>query len=151
MLSVLHRRLPPEMVKCIMEYVYAPQPVVLLRDIRHFVQTKREILQYYHQYWDIEKAHWETNSVEWILNDLFSYSNDEFSTLRGYIDRFYDLFRRFFRMRHKSRAEIEWYCTQLESRSPEIQINVFWGLFTPHEREEFIGRFLERTEIPRMG
>jgi hypothetical protein len=129
-------KLPKELIYIILSYTYQPQSKELTEDIRSFYESKQKLLQTYHNYWIIICQENEPSDKEWITNDLYRYSNKNSLTIYGYVNDFFLLFYRKFNIRTKE--QVYQYITKLDNKSLDSQINIFWGLLNPKERNEFI-------------
>jgi hypothetical protein len=74
-----------------------------------------------------------------LINDIFGYANDHEPTMLGYVDHFYDIFKR--NKFLQTNAKIIKYISNLEKKSIISQINVFLGLLTINERNDIIVDF----------
>ena len=129
------QQLPEDIKNYIIPFTYSVQSSELLEDIRCFVSSKQEVSCIYFRHWfdstedDAEKC--------WLINDLFAYANDYNPTIFGYVDSFYNIFSRNI-MLNKDNEKIKHFIINLESENLDKQINIFWGLMTPEERDDFI-------------
>ena len=95
------RKLPDEVISIIISYSYTPQPKSLMDDIRNFKESKIHLLERYYDYWTVrmqliypnETTYWFIYKYR-LVHDLFSYANDAHPSSFGYIDTFYNIFRR---------------------------------------------------------
>jgi hypothetical protein len=129
-------KLPKELIYIILSYTPQPQPKEITEDIKNFYESKQILLQTYRNYWIFICQENEPSDKEWITNDLYRYSNRNIATMNGYDDDFYELFFRLFNF--KTKEQINKYITILDNKSLDSQINIFWGLLNPKERNEFI-------------
>ena len=130
-------KLPVDIVRHIIPYTYSCQSPELLQDIRSFYSTRINIYsRYYEQYFVIWNNSTEFEDQEWLVNDLFGFANKDRALMYGYIDDFYLIFFRNFSL--SSKKEVEKFISVIEGKSLSTQINIFWGLFTPEERDQFI-------------
>ena len=129
-------KLPKELIYIILSYTPQPQNKELTEDIKNFHESKKILLQIYHNYWIFICQENEPSHKEWITNDLYRYSNKNSPTINGYINNFFLFFYRKFNIRTKE--QVYKYITKLVNKSLDSQINIFWGLFNPKERNEFI-------------
>jgi len=129
------RQLPDDVKNYIIPFTYSPQPNILLEDIRSFISTKQDVSYTYFRHWfdstedDAEKC--------WLINDLFAFANDYEPTIFGYVDSFYNIFSRNIMLKN-DKEKIKQFIVTLESESLDKQINIFWGLLTLEERNDFI-------------
>jgi hypothetical protein len=129
-------KLPKELIYIILSYTPCPQSKELTEDIKNFYESKQILLQKYHNYWIFIWQENEPADKEWVINDLYRYSNRNIPTMNGYVDKFYELFFRNFDIQTKE--QVNQYITILNNKSLDTQINIFWGLLKPKERNEFI-------------
>ena len=129
--------LPIDIINYILPYTYLVQPKELLDDIQSYYVTKECIEKiYFNTFYD---EFFVDDKVDkcWLINDLFAFANDYNPTIFGFVDSFYDIFSRNIMLK-KNFEKINSYIGRLENEKIEIQINIFWGLFTPEERNDFI-------------
>ena len=129
-------KLPIELIYIILSYTPQPQSKELTEDIKNYYESKKILLQSYHNYWIFKWQENEPADKEWVLNDLFRYSNKIIPSMNGYVDEFYELFFRKFNMITKE--QVNKYTIIMYNKSLDSQINIFWGLLNPKERNEFI-------------
>jgi F0F1-type ATP synthase delta subunit len=124
----------------IISYTYQVQDKKLIEDIKHNYESKKHIYEIYRNIWIVEMNEVEPEDKEWLINDLYRYANDDIATMLGYIVKFYNIF---FRNKYlKTVKDINKYIINLEEEKNIIkEINIFWGLFTIEERNEFISTF----------
>ena len=63
-------------------------------------------------------------------------SNKNSPTMYGYVNDFFLFFYRKFNI--KTKEQVYKCITMLHNKSLDTQINIFWGLLNPKERNEFI-------------
>lgn len=129
-------KLPIELIYIILSYTPQPQSKELTEDIKNFCESKQILLQKYHNYWIFIWQENDPADKEWIINDLYRYSNRNIATMNGYVDDFYELFFRIFNFQTKEK--VNQYITKLDDKSLDTQINIFWGLLNPKERNQFV-------------
>ena len=129
-------KLSKELIYIILSYTPQPQSKELTEDIKNFHESKQILLQRYHNYWIIICQENEPSDKEWITNDLCRYSNKNSPTMNGYVNDFFLFFYRKFNI--KTKEQVYKYITKLDDKSLDSQINIFWGLLNPKERNEFI-------------
>jgi hypothetical protein len=79
-----------------------------------------------------------------LINDLFGYANDYKPTIYGYVDHFYEIFKR--NKLLQMNTKIQKYVYNLEKKQITTHINVFLGLLTIHERKELVDNFSRLNE-----
>jgi len=129
--------LPMDIIHQIIPYTYSVQSKELLEDIRSYYDTKKSIEKIYFNIYFDDFFVDDKVDKSWLINDLFAFANDYNPTLFGFVDSFYDIFSRN-RMLKKDFQKINNFIRLLENDNIEKKINIFWGLFTPEERNDFI-------------
>jgi hypothetical protein len=134
------RKLPQDIVDYIIPYTYQLQNKPLLEDIKNYNETKELILDLYYNYWIVNLEETDPEDKYWFVNDLIGFINNYQATMYGYTDNFYNTFRR--NQYLQTYEDINKYVSNLETKPVDSQINIFWALLTPKERNEFIVSFL---------
>jgi len=130
-------KLPLDIVLQIIPYTYQLQNKNLLEDIINYKETKSLILELYYKYWIIDLQSIDPDDHKyWLINDIHAYANNYNATMYGYIDNFYDIFKR--NMFLQTNEDIDSYVSNLEKKDVSSQINIFLGLLTIEERNEII-------------
>lgn len=130
-------KLPLDIVLQIIPYTYELQNKNLLEDIINYKETKTLIHEMYYKYWVIDLQSIDPDEHKyWLINDIHAYANNYNAIMYGYIDNFYDIFKR--NRYLKTNEDIDTYVTNLEKKDVSSQINVFFGLLTIEERNEII-------------
>jgi len=138
----LIRKLPIDIIQYIIPYTYNLQNKKLLDDIINYKNTRTKIDEIYYDYWINLVESEEPNDKYWMINNIFAYANDYKPTMNGYVEKFYGIFYRNPRLHNIK--EVNKYVEELEKKSVITQINVFWGLLTPTERNDIINDFPQR-------
>lgn len=142
----LIHRLPDDIILRIIPYTYNVQNTNLLEDIQDYNQTKQILLEIYYQFWIIYMRSQNFEEYkDWLINDIFAYLNDYKPTMYGYVDHFYDIFKR--NKLLQTNMKIQKYVYNLEKKQVVSQINVFLGLLTINERKELIDNFSRLNEL----
>jgi hypothetical protein len=128
-------RFPQDLQRRILSYTYRTQPPALLEDIQSFVESKKELLRKYHEFWIVQLDMSVPEDKRWLLNDFFYYANQHKATMFGYSDLFYQLFLRRYGMDTVDAVEV--FVRKLGKKEVDTQINVVLGLFTPAQRDDF--------------
>jgi hypothetical protein len=136
-------KLPEHIIDYIIPYTYQLQNKVLLEDIQNYTKTKDRILQLYYDLWINYMDDVEPEDKYWIINDIIAYVNDDRAIMCGYVDKFYNIFRR--KLSLKTNGDVLTYIENLEQLSTNTQINILWGLLLPNEREDIIIDFIGRN------
>jgi len=127
--------LPMELIQIILRYTYEPQASILLEDIRHYYCSLNEITEKYYNYFnEFEPG----EHLNWLENNIVRYANNDRATNLGPHIKILDILDRSF-MNLKLKA-LPIYKTR--SLSVKTMINIFWGLFTIKERNEFATLYL---------
>ena len=129
-------KLPMEIQQKIISYTYQFQPENLIKDITNYYITKEFILKIYYERWIRDMCENEPEDKYWLVNDIIRHLNDNRATMFGYIDKFYIFFLRNYLFFDKNK--INKYFLYFYNEPINKQVNVYWGLFTSEEREEFI-------------
>ena len=87
-------RLPLDIVLQIIPYTYNLQDKNLLNDIINYKETRSLLLELYYKYWIIDIQTENEQDKYWLINDIISYANDYNATMYGYVDKFYNIFKR---------------------------------------------------------
>jgi hypothetical protein len=77
-----------------------------------------------------------------LINDIFAYANNHNATMYGYIDNFYNIFKRNISL--QTIDAIDKYVDKLDKKKVNTQINIFLGLLTIHERNELVFEFYSK-------
>jgi hypothetical protein len=130
-------RLPLDIVLQIIPYTYNLQNKNLLEDIVNYTQTKKILFELYYKFWMIDLISLDPEEDKnWLINDIFGYANNNHATMHGYIDNFYNIFKRNIFL--QSNAKIDKYVVNLEKKNTSTQINIFLGLLTIKERKDIV-------------
>jgi hypothetical protein len=126
------KKLPEDIRKYILNFTYEPQPFILLNDIRHYVNSRNFVQDWYYQ-----DSGWQYPNAEtdWLHNDLIGFCNEHRPTMHGYRDHFFNIFSRMYRFKKKSREQIVHICNNMSSNRAS---NVTWGILTIEERDTFM-------------
>jgi len=131
--------LPPELVYKISTYILKPQSTELMYDIRHFFISKEEGMKIYSERYKDEP----NEIINWFVNDIGFYMNEYIPSMYGFIDKYYNIFFRLFKM--KSKKEIVYFIFKMNKLNSETELNIRWGILTPKEREEMLKISKEKT------
>jgi len=129
------RRLPDDLIIRIIPYTYSFQPKELIHDINSYFYGKKMVTTIYCGMWF--DSYEDNNDKYWLINDLFAFANDYNPTMFGYKKSFYNIFSRNIMLKNNE-SKINNYVIRLEDSEVNKQINIFWGLFTPEERSDFM-------------
>jgi len=129
-------KLPIDIVYRIIPYTYHLQDKYLLSDIKNYHESKKTIDELYHTLFIINNGDTEPTDKKWLLNDIRVYSNGFYAHIYPYCNIFYNTFFRSIQL--QSKEQVNKYITILKKKNITTQINIFWGLFTKFERDEFI-------------
>lgn len=136
-MDVLMNKLPTDIVLHIIPYTYQLQNKNLLDDIIDFTRSKTILFELYHKYWIIGMQYHDPNEDKyWLINDIHAYANNYKASMYGYVDKFYNIFKR--NKYLKTKEDIDNYFINLEKKDVSSQINVFLGLLTKKERNDII-------------
>lgn len=136
-MDVFMNKLPLDIVLQIIPYTYQLQNKRLLDDIINYKEAKTVLLDLYYKYWIIDFQSVDPDEHKcWLINDIYAYANSYKATMYGYIDNFYNIFKR--NKYLKTNEDIDNYVSNLEKKDVSSQINVFLGLLTIKERNDII-------------
>ena len=124
--------LPMELIQIILRYTWEPQSKLLLEDIKSYISSMKQILEQYYTYWQLFEP--GENHLNWLENDMIRYANSERPTNLGPHPKMQDIIGRSF-MNLKLKGLPIYNNKRLH---PKTIANIFWGLFTVKERQEFI-------------
>jgi hypothetical protein len=131
------QKLPDDIILRIIPYTYNFQNKNLLDDIKNYKETKTILFKLYHQYWIVEAQSVDPDEDKgWLINDIFAYANNYKATMWGYVEKFYQIFKRNISL--QTLDAIDKYIYNLEKQSLSTQINIFLGLLTIKERKDII-------------
>jgi hypothetical protein len=139
------QKLPQDIMYHIIPYTYQLQPNVIMNDIKNYKETKELIVSLYYNYWIVNFEEAEPEDKYWLINDLVLFINNDQATMNGYVENFYNIFRR--NQCLQTCESINNYVSNLETKSVTTQINIIWSLLTPKERTEFLVSFQESIQI----
>jgi hypothetical protein len=129
-------KLPMDIIHHIIPYTYNFQKKDLLDDIKNYTESKTILSNYYYNYWIIFIQSQEPQDKYWLVNDLFAYANNYNPSMYGYVEEFYNIFKRNTFL--QSNQDIDRYILNLEKKDVTTQINVFLGMLTPNQRNDII-------------
>jgi hypothetical protein len=138
------QRLPIDIILQIIPYTYNLQNKNLLNDIINYKETQLLLLDLYQTYWIImyQQLKDSEESKYWLINDIFAYANDNNATIYGYIDNFYNIFKRNISL--QTIETIDKYVSNLEEKKVKTQINIFLGLLNIDERNDLVILFYNK-------
>ena len=125
-------KLPKELLFKIMSYTYEIQDKSMLEDIRSFHESRQIIYAIYLEKWGHSKIE---HHADWIINDIGIFMNDNIPSMFGYCKKCKDIIHR-----NPFVKNAEKYILCTEVKHVDSQINIFLGLFTSKERNEFISQ-----------
>jgi hypothetical protein len=132
------KKLPIEIIHIILVYLRQPQSAILLKDISHFSKTMPIITNIYYDKWIVQQQYKEGEDINWLENDLILYANEYAPTLIGMQPKFKEILGRFCNVSKAKNINFHNYAYS-NKLSAKTRANILWGLFTPLERDEFIG------------
>jgi len=135
-------RLPLDIVLQIIPYTYNLQDKNLLNDIVNYKETRSLLLELYYKYWIIDIQTENEQDKYWLINDIISYANDYNATMYGYVDNFYNIFKRNISL--QTNESIDKYINILEKKNVNTRINIFLGLLTSNERNDLVNAFYSK-------
>lgn len=128
------QKLPEDIINRIIPFTYSPKSQTLLYDIRNYHNTLNLIEEIYFRYWDIGGFH-RLDSQWLLIFQLKKYANNNREPCS-----FFDSFRRiwFRNFTLNNNEDFDNFMVKYLLKSVQTQINMFWGILTPHERIDFI-------------
>lgn len=136
-------RLPLDIILYIIPYTYNLQNKNLLNDIINYKETRDLLLKLYYEYWIIEAQSQDPEQDKrWLKNDIIAYANNDKATMYGYVDNFYNIFKRNISL--QTIDNIDKYIIYLYKKPTKTQINIFLGLLTITERNDIIADFYRK-------
>ena len=78
----------------------------------------------------------EPEDKNWLINDIIAYANNYQATMYGYVDKFYNIFKRNIFL--QTNEQIRKYVFKLQGSHVNKEINIYLGLLTPNERNDVI-------------
>lgn len=151
--------LPQNIKDHILSYHCRPQPNYLLLDIQSFVDSKKELERIYYDYFQnyMIEFNLPLEDKYWIINDLIRFLNQNVPTMICYHDLFYEVFERNIYLFTKKKTSlinrlssciisqhqikrkiIDRYIKILDDKDIMTQINLYWGVMTPQERNDMV-------------
>ncbi len=129
--------LPIELAKMILSYTHLLQPPNLIKDIVHFFTTRKEIKDIYLRKYDNDLLN---DANDWLSNDIIYFANDFYGTVYGLVPGMISKWERLFLFKDLNLVFVSHVvnCFIKNKNANSIQINTFWALFTPEERENMI-------------
>jgi hypothetical protein len=124
--------IPYTIILHIFSYTYTPQSPKLLNDIQNYYITKNYLMNEYNKMWMEENIDLDFPNQAYIINDFANYM---FAT-QSYSNSFYHIFYRHYMINNKMEAVR--YMRWLDTIPLDTQINIYWGLLQPYERDEFV-------------
>jgi hypothetical protein len=130
-------KLPEEILRQIIAYTYSPQSPLLMRDIRHYHASKRDVLFIYRQTWKFMTQNEPPKEKQWLVNDIMLYLLQyETSPDDDHLQFYYDYFMRICCVNTK--AQVKTYTKRIEDRPIDSKVNILWGLLTEEERNHLL-------------
>ena len=137
------QKLPIDIILYIIPYTYNLQNKNLLNDIINYKETRSSLLDLYYKYWIIEAQSQDPEQDKnWLINDIIAYANNDKATMYGYVDNFYNIFKR--NVSLQTIDSIDKYIINLYKKPVKTKINIFLGLLTINERNDIIQDFYRK-------
>ena len=137
------QRLPIDIILYIIPYTYNLQNKNLLNDIRNYTETRSLLMKLYYEYWIIDAESQDPEEdTNWLINDIMLYANNDKATMYGYVDNFYNIFKR--NVYLQTNDIIDKYIINLYKKTAKTQINIMLGLLTINERNDVIINFYKK-------
>lgn len=130
------RQLPTDIVLQIIPYTYNLQNKSLLHDIVSYKETHSILSELYYNYWIIHAGEEAGEDRNWLINDIVGYTNNNIATMYGYVDNFYNIFRRNIFL--QTEEAIDKYVKIIRKKNVNTEINIFLGLLNVSERNDLV-------------
>ena len=137
-LDELLYNLPFELFEKIRRMAYKPQSKILLNDIKNYNKTKKIVYNYYYNRHKNELEDYPNADMNWLSNDISCYLNNDVGTMWSIEDKYINTMRRFIGNNIKSNQELSDMIKDFYKKDVNSEINMYWGLMTPKERDEMI-------------
>jgi len=138
-MDVFIRNLPTDIILRIIPYTYRLQNKNLLDDIINYKISKTKLFELYYNYWIIIAQSVDLEEDKnWLINDIIAYVNNYKATMFGYVDNFYNVFKRNIYL--PTNEDVDKYINNLEKKKVITKINIFLGLLSIQERKDIITR-----------
>jgi hypothetical protein len=131
-----------DIILYIIPFTYNLQNKDLLNDIIHYKEIRTLLLELYYNYWIIDGHQDPVEDLYWLINDIFIYANNDKATMFGYVDHFYNIFKRNNSL--QTIDAINKYVLKFEKKNVKTQINIFLGLLTIGERNDLVSEFYKK-------
>lgn len=141
------KKLPTEIIDIIISYTYKPQSIELRNDIISFVLTKNIIINIF------KKRYYNYNFTFVDIQPLLSFHIYNFliGLKNIYADcknKLYEISKRNYILNNKNNCFVYNVIREF-SKNNNFLFKIFWGLFTPEERNHFID-FQNRMDTERQ-
>ena len=132
------RNLPIELISIICSYSYSPQPIEIRNDILSYFESKAIIRKLFSiRYKDLMPYERDAD-MNWLVSDVLCFMNRHRSTFYKYQDQFYEICKRNYMLKQVENESIRKLINNSRHKNIFFQFNIYWGLFTPNERNHFI-------------
>ena len=132
-------QLPTELILIIRAYSYSPQPIEIRNDLISYFESKKTICTIFSLRYRDLMIHEINSDLNWLVSDILCFMNCHRASFYNYQKQFYNIFKRNYMLRnaenHYINKIVNRACGKKNIRS---QINIYWGLLTPEERNTFI-------------
>jgi hypothetical protein len=129
--NILSLPLPLDIINMIIPYTYNLQDKSILEDIQNYQDSKTQIKKLYYKSWMSYVNSIVHEDKEWILQNLFKYADN-------YNLQTADFYKIFLKSNLSAATRPNWNISRL---SVDSQINLYWGLLTPTERNYMIDAY----------
>jgi hypothetical protein len=137
----IQKGLPLEIIQIILRYTYLPQSEELMCDVKNFIERMSYARELYEIRWHKIEPDEVTN---WLINDIMRFANSGRPTNLGSHPKMRDILSRFFMHRRVGIQPIfARYVSNVRCQriSASSMVNIFWGLLTCKDRDEFIEEY----------
>ena len=131
------QKLPEDIINKIIPFTYSSQSQTLLHDIRNYHNTLQLVKAIYYKHWVITNGFAEIESKWELIADIEKYANNNTpASPYTFIDNFRHIWFRNFTLNNNN--EFDSFIIKYNLKAVQTQINMFWGMLTANERNEFI-------------
>ena len=145
MLNKLLKKLPEELLNYIKFLTFKPQNKNLLLDIENYVLTNKYLRNMYYMRIIVHNNLKSPKDLEWLSNDIYAFLNKNQALMDGYIDEFYEIFKR--KSNLKTKKQIEKFLYKMNKQTVSFEINIFLGIINKYERIKLINYCLDKDYL----
>ena len=132
------QKLPEDIINRIISFTHTPKPSNLLHDIRNYYNSLSLIKVIYFRYWEMMNST-ELDSQQLLLFQIKTCANNN-RELSTFFDSFRHIWFRNFMLNNN--YDFDNFIVKFNLKPVQTQINMFWGILKPEERQYFIAHTL---------